>query len=30
MWKRRAKVAELEFGTPAPHREVFERSMGLA
>lgn len=29
MWTRRAKVAELKFGTSAPHREVFAQSMGL-
>lgn len=30
MWTRRAKVAELKFGTSAPHRETFAQSMGLA
>ena len=29
MWTRRAKVAELKFGTSAPHREVFAQSLGL-
>lgn len=29
MWTRRAKVAELKFGTSGPHREVFAQSMGL-
>jgi alkylation response protein AidB-like acyl-CoA dehydrogenase len=29
LWTRRAKVAELKFGTSAPHRDTFATAMGL-
>ncbi len=30
LWTRRAKVAELKYGTSSLHRETFAASMGLA